>query len=52
MRGVRSAMTTSMLSWRDTASDMFFRTGQLRDGEQDGIWAKHMVVKLNMILIK
>ena len=40
MRGVRSAMTTSMLFWRDTASDMFFRTGQLRDGEQDGIWAR------------
>ena len=40
MRGVRSAMTTSMLSWRDTAADMFFRTGQLRDGEQDGIWAR------------
>ena len=40
MLGTRSAMMTSMLSWRDTASDMFFRTGQLRDGEQDGIWAR------------
>ncbi len=40
MRGARSAMTTSLLVWRDTASDMFFRTGQLRDGEQDGIWAR------------
>ncbi|MDQ9750811.1 hypothetical protein RFZ03_09050, partial [Acinetobacter baumannii] len=29
MLGTRSAMMTSMLSWRDTASDMFFRTGQL-----------------------
>ena len=40
MRGARSAMTTSLLAWCDTASDMFFRTGQLRDGEQDGIWAR------------
>ena len=48
MRGARSAMTTSLLAWRDTASDMFFRTGQLRDGEQDGIWARNIWWKNNI----
>ena len=41
MKGVRSAVTTSALSWRSTASDVFSRTKLIREtGETDGVWAK------------
>ncbi len=41
MRGVRTAMMTSMLSWRDIAMDTFGQTKAMReDPEADGLWAK------------
>lgn len=40
MRGVRSAMTGTMMSWRDNAADMFDRTSSLRNGEEKGAWIK------------
>ena len=41
MRGAKSAMTTSMLSWRNTMADMMSRMGDLRfSGETDGIWGR------------
>ncbi len=40
MKGARSAMTTSMLAWRDNASDIDYRVRGLRDGEERGTWAE------------
>lgn len=39
MQGVRSAMMTGMLAWRDTAADISNRGEAMRRGEE-GIWAK------------
>lgn len=40
MRGAKSAMTTSMLSWRSDMTDMTSRVGDLHYGAEDGIWAR------------
>lgn len=40
MRGAKSAMTTSMLSWRSGMTDMNQRIGDLRLGASSGIWAR------------
>lgn len=41
MQGVRSAVTTSQLSFRDTASDLFDRRAAMKEGKLgEGIWAK------------
>lgn len=41
MKGVREAITSSVLSWRSIASEPFSRTKLIReDGEADGVWAK------------
>lgn len=40
MQGVRSAMTTSMLSWRDNAAESFYRADDLRNGAEQGVWAR------------
>ncbi|MEN6413561.1 MAG: hypothetical protein ABFC84_12530 [Veillonellales bacterium] len=40
MRGAKSAMTTSMLTWRANTSDMTERLGDLRYGAEEGIWAR------------
>ena len=40
MRGVRSAMTGTMMTWRDNAADMFGRTSALRNGEEKGAWVR------------
>lgn len=40
MRGAKSAMTTSMLSWRSDMTDMTSRIGDLHYGAEDGIWAR------------
>lgn len=40
MKGARSAMMTSMLAWRDNASDIYDRTTALRDGKEEGAWAR------------
>lgn len=40
MRGAKSAMTTSMLSWRSGMTDMNQRLGDLRLGASSGMWAR------------
>lgn len=40
MRGAKSAMTTSMLSWRSGITDMNQRLGDLRLGASSGMWAR------------
>lgn len=40
MRGAKSAMTTSLLSWRSSMTDMNERLGDLRFGAESGIWAR------------
>lgn len=40
IRGVKSAMTTSMLSMRSDMADMGTRLGDLHYGAEDGIWAR------------
>ena len=40
MRGAKSAMTTSMLSWRSGMTDMNQRIGDLRLGASSGMWAR------------
>ena len=40
MKGARSAMMTSMLSWRDNAADIYSRGSAVRDGAEEGAWAR------------
>lgn len=40
MKSVKSAMTTSMLAWRSSMTDMMQRMGDIRMGASDGIWAR------------
>lgn len=40
MRAAKSAMTTSMLTWRSGMTDRMQRMGDLRMGEGSGIWAR------------
>ena len=40
MRGTRSAMTSSMLAWRDNASALSMRSRALRHGAESGAWAQ------------
>ncbi|WP_298565824.1 autotransporter domain-containing protein [uncultured Phascolarctobacterium sp.] len=40
MKGARSAMMTSMLSWRDNAADIYSRGTAVRDGAEEGAWAR------------
>ena len=40
MKGARSAMMTSMLSWRDNAADIYSRGAAVRDGAEEGAWAR------------
>ena len=39
MRGVRSAIASNALSWRDTAADLYKGRVALQDGETEGVWA-------------
>ncbi|MFR4384429.1 MAG: autotransporter outer membrane beta-barrel domain-containing protein, partial [Phascolarctobacterium sp.] len=38
--GTRAAMTDSMLAWRANAADNFVRSGELRNGAEEGAWAR------------
>ena len=40
MQGTKAAMTTSMLAWRSSMTDMMQRMGDIRMGASDGIWAR------------
>ena len=40
MRGVRSVTMSNMLMWTDNAQDMKYRTAALRQGAEDGVWAR------------
>ena len=40
MQGTKAAMTTSMLAWRSSITDMMQRMGDIRMGASDGIWAR------------
>ena len=40
MKGVRSAIASNALTWRDTASDLYNRRLALLNGESDGAWAR------------
>ncbi len=40
MAGTRAAMTDSMLAWRANAADNFVRSGELRNGAEEGAWAR------------
>lgn len=40
MQGTKAAMTTSMLAWRSSMTDMMQRMGDIRLGASDGIWAR------------
>ena len=40
VRGAKSAMATSMLSWRSHMTDMMTRMGSLRMGADSGLWAR------------
>lgn len=40
MQGVRSAMMTSMIAWRDNAADITNRGAMLRNGSEEGVWAR------------
>lgn len=40
MRGVRSSLMHSMLSWRELAGDVYDGVAQLPEGEQMGVWAR------------
>lgn len=40
MQGTKAAMTTSMLAWRSSMTDMTQRMGDIRMGASDGIWAR------------
>lgn len=40
VRGAKSAMATSMLSWRSHMTDMMTRMGSLRIGADSGLWAR------------
>ena len=47
MRGAKSAMTTTMLSMRDDMTTMTQRLGDIREGTEDGIWARTYGGKAN-----
>ena len=47
MRGAKSAMTTTMLSMRDNMTTMTQRLGDIREGTEDGIWARTYGGKAN-----
>lgn len=41
MKGARAAVTSSLVSWRNNAEDLIYRSDLLRRGmETDGIWAR------------
>ena len=40
MAGTRAAMTDSMLYWRENAADSFVRTQEMRNGAEEGAWAR------------
>lgn len=40
MKGARSAMMTSMMTWRDNAADIYSRAAEIRSGAEEGIWAR------------
>lgn len=40
MQGTKAAMTTSMLAWRSSMTDIMQRMGDIRMGASDGIWAR------------
>ena len=40
MQGTKAAMTTSMLAWGSSMTDMMQRMGDIRMGASDGIWAR------------
>ena len=40
MRGVRNIAMTNMTMWRDNAADMGYRSSELRNGAEEGIWAR------------
>ena len=47
IRGAKSAMTTTMLSMRDNMTTMTQRLGDIREGTEDGIWARTYGGKAN-----
>lgn len=40
MKGARSAMMTSMLAWRENAAEVYNRGSEIRQGAEEGAWAR------------